>query len=372
MRAGFAILFAASTALAQQPARWRLVEEWRVGGAVEGPHSFGDIRGMAIMPDGRIVLVDYKDEQVHFLDAKGQPVRTTGRKGEGPGEYAQANGLAVSANGTVIVNDPGNNRFTLLAPNGDFIKTIPILNRWGYGYTWDGYYNAAGLVDEYVSVRRPGETETSSHRRVWSADFSKIDTVKTTVCPSGPRSNPDDFTYAFRGATGSMMMSIPFVSPALPSVRSHAGATWAGRYPGYGTIEHTPAGKCQPDITIQLRREQIAIPSVIRDSQVESVRRNAARYSTIAPDVGKIPRVFPSYDALVLDATQRLWVNRPVDAKARRFEVFSPAGVLLADVETPVVFRSYLPIIIANDRVLGFVADEDDVLHLMSFRIVRS
>ncbi len=52
-------------------------------------------------------------------------------------------------------------------------------------------------------------------------------------------------------------------------------------------------------------------------------------------------------------------------------EVFSPAGILLADVETPVVFRSYLPIIITNDRVLGFIADEDDVLHLVSFRIVR-
>jgi hypothetical protein len=372
MRTALLMLFAASTVCAQQPAKWRLVEEWRVGGEVEGPHSFGDIRGMAIMPDGRIVLVDYKDEQVHFLDAKGQPIRTVGRKGAGPGEYARANGLAVSANGTVIINDPGNNRFTLLAPNGDFIRTIPILNRWGSSAMWDAYYNAAGLVDEYVVVRQAGKTEAVSGRRVWSADFSKIDTIMTTACPDAPRANPDDFRYEFRGATGSMMMSIPFVSPSLPSVRSHDRAIWAGRYPGYGTIERTPAGKCKPDVTIQLRGARVAFPAVMRDSQVERVKQNAARYSTIEPDLGKIPREFPAYDALFFDASQRLWVDRLTEAKTRHFEVFTRTGALLADVETPVIIRNYLPLIITNDRMLGFVADDDDVLHLVSFRIDRN
>lgn len=37
---------------AQQPAKWRLVEEWRVGGEVDGPHSFGDVRALAYLPMG--------------------------------------------------------------------------------------------------------------------------------------------------------------------------------------------------------------------------------------------------------------------------------------------------------------------------------
>jgi hypothetical protein len=372
MRTALMMLVAATAAYAQQPANWRLVEEWRVGGEVTGPHSFGDVRGMGLLPNGGIVLFEYKDQQVHFLDARGRPVRTTGRKGSGPGEYSEANGLAVSARGEVVVNDPSNNRLTVLASNGDLVRTIPITNRWGHAYLWDGYFNTSGLLDEYVSVRKPDETETLSARRVWSADYSRIDTLMPPACPGVPRPNPADFSYTFRGERGGMTMGIPHVTPRLGIARTKNGATWVGRYPGYGTIVLTQAGACETAVTIQLRGPRVGVPSVLRDSSVAMVRRNAARYGNPVPDLNKIPREYPSFDALFLDASNRLWVERLAGATARRFEVFSPTGAFLAVVQSPVVFRSYRPVIITNDRVLGFVADEDDVLYLVAFRIDRA
>jgi len=357
---------------AQQPARWRLVEEWRVGGDVEGPHSFGDVRGMGLLPDGRIVLVEYKDQQVHFLGANGQPVRTVGRKGAGPGEFQQANGLAVSSKGDVVVNDPSNNRLTVLASSGELVRTIPILNPWGYGYIWDAHFNSHGLLDEFVSVRKPDARASLSARRVWSADFSKIDTIMPPACPNQPQRNSEDFTYSFRNARGGMTMSIPYVSPRIATVRTGDGATWSGQYPGYGTITHTPAGKCEPDATIELRGPRVGVASATRDSSVDIVTRNAARYGAPTPDLGKIPREYPAFDALVVDGAGRLWVERLRSPKVRYFEVYGPRGILLAEVESPVLFRPYRPLLVTADRVIGFIADEDDILHLAMFRIVRS
>jgi hypothetical protein len=356
---------------AQQPARWRLVEEWRVGGAVDGPHSLGDVRGLGVLPDGHIVVLDYKDQQLHFLDAKGQPLRTVGRKGSGPGEYRQANGLAISPRGEVIVNDPSNNRLTLLAPNGDLLKTIAITNPWGFQYIWDARYNPSGLLDEFVPVRKPGATVSTPARRVWSADFSSIDTIFAPDCPNAPHREPANFSYEFRAARGGARISIPFVSPRVARARTADGATWSGEYPDFTTVARTPPGQCDPDVTIELRGPRVRVPAEGRDSAIAAVRKTASLYGAPDPDFDRIPREFPAYDALFLDPSRRLWVERRVNVKTRRFDVFGPSGALVAEVEVPVAFRGGRPVIITSDRALGFIADEDDVLYLASFRIVR-
>jgi hypothetical protein len=295
-----------------------------------------------------------------------------GRKGAGPGEFQQANGLAVNSKGEVVINDASNNRLTVLASNGDLIRTISITNQWGFGYTWDAYFNSAGLLDEFVTVRKPNETASSSARRVWSADFSMIDTIMPPACANRPQTNSEDFTYAFRSARGGMMMDIPYVRPRIVTVRTGDGATWSGQYPGYAKVTHTPTGKCEPDVTIELRGARVGIASATRDSSVDVVTRNAARYGAPVPDLGKIPREYPAFDALFVDGAKRIWVERLRSPKVRFFQVYSPAGTLLAEVESPALFRAYRPLLVTDDRVIGFIADEDDLLHLAAFRIVRS
>jgi hypothetical protein len=189
-------------------------------------------------------------------------------------------------------------------------------------------------------------------------------------CPSTPRFEPGDFTYEFRNARGGSVMSIPFVSPRLVTTRNLDGATWSGRYPEYATIEHVAAGRCEPDAVITLRG-RTRVPAAMRDSAIDVIRTAAGRYGAPNPDFSKVPREFPAYEALYLDRPGRLWVERRTDGKARRFEVYSSTGAFLAQIEPAVAFRGYRPVIITDDRALGFIADEDDVLYLASFRIVR-
>lgn len=360
------------TALAIQPpvAKWRLVEEWRVGGEVEGPHSFGDVRGLGLLPDGGIVLLDAKDQQVHYLDARGRPVRTVGRKGGGPGEFQRANGLLVTSKGHVIVNDPGNNRFTILSGNGDLLKTFPILNPWGYGFLWDSYLTSRDLVDEFVPIHKGSQNTSIAARRIWSADFARSDTILPPAC-SDSEPDPTDRVYAFRSERGGMTMSIPFRAPRVVEVRSPVGARWVGRHPEYDKIEHFPPGRCDSDLAIRLGGQRVRIRPALRDSMAGVVRANASRYGAPVPDLEKIPREYRPFDVLFLDEAGRLWVERRVSETDRRFEVYDTKGVLLAEVASPATFAGYRPLIITNDQVLGFLPDEDDVLHLVSFWIVR-
>jgi hypothetical protein len=249
MTTPLALLLAAWAGTQQPAGQWRLVEEWRVGGAVDGPHSFGDVRGMGVQPNGGIVLIDARDQQVHFFDSKGQPVRTVGRKGAGPGEFQRANGLLVSSTGQVLVNDPGNNRFTLLARNGDLVKTFPILNPWGYGYLWDALYSTGDLLDEYVPIHKPANPEAIAARRIWSADFSRADTIMPALCSDAPRRNPEDFFYSFRSARGGRTMSIPWASPRIEVVRGGDGTRWRADSP----ITRPLSGSPRANATRRLR-----------------------------------------------------------------------------------------------------------------------
>jgi hypothetical protein len=354
----------------QQPTpKWRLVEEWRVGGEVDGPHSLGDVRGLGLLPGGGIVLLDAKDQQIHFLDAQGKPVRTVGRKGAGPGEFQRANGLLVTSNGQVIVNDPGNSRFTLLSATGDLLKTFPILNPWGYGFLWDSYLTSRDLVNEYVPIHRGNQNVGMAARRVWSADFARSDTLLPPAC--APQPDPTDRVYEFRGKQGMMMMSIPMRLPHIPELRSPDGARWVGRHPEYDTIERVPPGSCTGDLAIHLFGPRVRIRTALRDSVIGVVRANAARYGAPVPDLEKIPTEYRPFDRLFLDAAGRLWVERWVSETADRFEVYDSRGVLIAEVASPARFAVSRPLIITRGQVLGFVPDEDDLLHLVSFRIVR-
>jgi hypothetical protein len=57
-----AALLLAVPAVAQQVPTWRLVEEWRVGGEVEGAPSFSDPRGLQRLPNGGYVVIEFRDQ----------------------------------------------------------------------------------------------------------------------------------------------------------------------------------------------------------------------------------------------------------------------------------------------------------------------
>lgn len=363
------LLLASVILLQPTPPKWRLVEEWRVGGDAAGPHSLLDVRGLELLPNGGLAVLEFKDQQIHFLDPRGRAVRTVGRNGSGPGEYQNANGLVVLPNGNLVINDPDNNRFTLLGPTGDFLKTIPMDLARGFGWMWDAWVDQRGMVGENFSRRR-GERWIIA-RQLWSPDFAKSDTLPVADCPPGPIVPSGEVSYSFRSDRGGMSMRIPHAAPRKPSIHAPDGGTWIAHWPGFEAITHIPAGACTPDVTIPLTGPRVAIPNVVRDSVVKQVMQAASQYSPPGPDLDKIPRVFPTFDMMRLDRTGLLWVSRWSDASHKRFDVYGQHGALLATVDAPPTLEPLRPMIITTDRVYGFVADTDDVPYLAAYRIVK-
>lgn len=370
---GVAMTFSASSlpANVQQTAKWRLVEEFRVGGEPDGPHSFLGVRGLRVFPDGRIIVFDYKDQQVHFLAADGQPVRTVGRKGAGPGEFREANGIVILPNGQVVVNDPSNVRLTILSSTGDLVRTVPYQN-WGYSYFWDGRVEPDGRLSEYLSYRKAGDTINAQGRRIWARDFSKNDTISVSPpCPAAVVAAPDDYRYSFRTARGGGVMSIPYVYPRASSVTASDGNVWYGVYPQFTTVERRAPGKCDVLATVRLGGGRIPVSRAQRDTAEGNVKKFYGNYGADLPDLGKIPRELPGYDALFLDASNRLWVERPAAAGPHHLEVFSPTGAPIAELAMPFKISGVTPVI-TNDRLYSFTTDSDGLQYLVVLKIVRN
>lgn len=363
------LLLAGVFFLQPAPPTWRLVEEWRVGGEADGPYALHDVRELELLPNGHLAVLEFKDQQIHFLDGRGKPVRTVGRRGGGPGEYQNANGFVVFPNGNLLVNDPDGNRFSLLNSKGDFLKAIPVSQTRSFGWLWDAWVDAQGRLVENAFVRR-GEQWTVARVR-WATDLARSDTLFPTDCPPVPGPPAGSRSYSFRNARGGMSMTIPYAGPSAPDAYTADGGRWTARWPAFAQIIHIPAGGCSADVTIPLAGSPVAIPSVVRDSAVKQVVDAASQYGPPGPDLNRIPRTFPAFDVIRLDQSGQLWVSRWTDATRKRFEVYGKGGVAMATLEAPPSLRAIRPMIITADRFIGIVTDEDDVPYLVSYRIVK-
>jgi hypothetical protein len=341
-----------------------------------------DPRAVAVTPSGGLVVLEHRDQQIHFLDATGKAVRTTGRKGGGPGEYQGANGLVVLPNGQIVVNDPGGNqRLTLLSPTGDFVRSAT-LQAWGFGIVWDAYVTPAGLVNEYVVVRPAGSTERIEARRTWSPDFASADTLMPARCPEDPATPVLFYRYTYPNGRGYMDARYPFVAPREESVAMSNGARWTGRHPDYDVIERRDFGRCGVQATIRLAGAPVSVPRATHDSAVAMIRGMSSGQGPDGPDPSKVRRALPGFEGVFADASNRVWVARFTGTNLRflnnvplgdlRFEVFDASGRPVAVVESPVRFVIDRPVTITNDTVYGFTLDEDDVFYLVAMRIQRN
>jgi hypothetical protein len=378
IRTSLLAAFAATVpATAQQPARWRLVEEWRVGGAVQGPHAFDNVRDIDALPGGRLIVLEGKDQQLHIL-------------GSGPGEFRGATGVAVAPDGSFIVNDNQNSRFTLFTASGDPIRTVTRPGMGAVSGPWVAQIDRDGRLSEFANVlRRLPDREFQSWpaRRVWNADLSRADTTVTAECPNAPLSSQWDFAYRVMNANNTYWQAAyPWIRPSVREAPAGDGSYWTGVGLSYRRIHRTLLASCNPIAAVELGGSAIAIPRAVRAPYQAGLRRTAEGQggNPNRPDPEKVPQALPPFEALATDAAGRLWVERFTGAGLhfgeggsstvsgeRRFEVYSFAGERVAELAVPARVTVRRPVAITQDRLYAFVPDDDDVLHLVAFRIER-
>jgi uncharacterized protein (TIGR03663 family) len=84
-------------------------------------------RGIAVDPQGNIIVADSANHRLIVFDPSGTPIRTIGSFGSGDGQFYEPRGVAVDTQGNIYVADTWNARIVKLDPQGTFLAS------WGVG-----------------------------------------------------------------------------------------------------------------------------------------------------------------------------------------------------------------------------------------------
>ena len=100
--------------------RERVADMFKGGNGV-GTGKFDSPTGIAVDPNGDILVADTGNGRIQKFSSSGTSVSTIGTKGSGPGQLGLPRGIAIDRAGNIYVADASNGRVQKLAPNGTFI-----------------------------------------------------------------------------------------------------------------------------------------------------------------------------------------------------------------------------------------------------------
>lgn len=344
--------------------QWSLVEELRYG-AEDGPGSLADIRGIVADNAGGLLVLDFKDQQIHAFDSAGHYLRAIGRQGQGPGEFGNANGMLQAPDGRLWLNDPTNSRFTVLAPDGALLASYPVQIR-GYGYIWQALFDSSGTLYESISVR----VDTSYHRRLqrFRTDGKTLvaDTLPHFPCDSLGRTVGTS-GLAYRMPNG--FMQVPYAASPLQVISIDHGA-WCATGKSYEIHQFTLDDHAT-GVVARGARPRVPVSAPERDSAEQRVRDFAQKAGETDPDLSLIPAQKPTLRSLHVDPAGRLWVGVNTTDAGYTWDLYDNSGRPVAVVRTGSGVATYQPVVFRGDRVY-FVATDTDVPTIIRARLVRT
>lgn len=99
---------------------------YRIGGFnAEGWEQFGRVGPVGFDAEGNLYILDTQAMQVTVVDRSGSRARSLGRPGGGPGEFGAPLGMAVFPDGRVVISDVGNRGFVVFGSGGAFERLVP-------------------------------------------------------------------------------------------------------------------------------------------------------------------------------------------------------------------------------------------------------
>jgi DNA-binding beta-propeller fold protein YncE len=111
-----------------------------VSGNDASTDAFNQPNSLGFAPNGDVFVSDgYVNSRVVQFTAAGKLVRIFGgKKGAGPGELNTPHGVAVDPQGRVVVADSGNKRLAIFGADGAFLKHVAAPSRGGVAASPDG------------------------------------------------------------------------------------------------------------------------------------------------------------------------------------------------------------------------------------------
>lgn len=374
-------------------ARAALEPELRIG-VLEGEdhYMFGDIRSLAVAPDGSIYVMDTQVPALRKYAPDGSYIATFGREGEGPGEYKGPDGgLAVLDDGRVVLRDPRNGRLQVYSPTGEPLDTWPI--RGNFNTSRPLVADTAGRVHTLILLD-PEAAVTDWRTGLLAIDAETGEPVDTTAAPTWDYDEPRLIAQRVSDdGTSTSVNGVPF-GPEEVWTFSPLGYMVGGLSVRYAIGLYRPDA---PVLRIERVHEPVRVQSSEKANREEITRWNMRRTQPDWTWNGPaIPDEKPPFRGLFVGRDGRIWVllhqpgeripdaqvaeldpDDPSPRPANRwreptvFDVFEPDGTYLGQVHGPTEMVFYPNPVFDGDRVWAVVRDELDVEYVSRFRVAR-
>jgi len=353
---------------------WSGREVWRVSsrptlkiGELDGPleFTFGNIRAVGWLPDGRVFVGDEQAHSISFFSADGDFLETVGGEGEGPGELQWFLTVSRYRGDSLFVYDYAQRAVTVFSPDLGFARRFrnPIVegNFWVVSALADGRF----LLHSPGRNRLPGGpgiVPDSSWIIVSAPDGTSADTVgafEVTKKRVGPNGRSEDLHFRPQG-----------------TLLAHGNRiTWTEGV-GLELVQSDPSGTVQRIVRIAESPTPVT-EEVIREFKAQyiewlsgSPEGNSERIALALEEGEYLPELPGTSGDLRIDSLGNLWVGRYhfPGLITSEWEVFDPKGVWLGTVQTPPGLTVHE---IDTDRIIGVKKDDFDVPYVQVHRLDR-
>lgn len=358
------------------PVPTRVGEETLRIGTVEGGRatSFGMIRQLAVLPDGRIAVADGQAQEVRLFGADGRHLRTFGGAGAGPGELRGLQGVHVGPDGMLRVPEQANARLTVFDPDSGFVMTYPLrLYSYGFRGPWAAAVDSSGRT-LVASSGQYGEGRFWNMVRVYDQTMNQVDSIPyheyTDVARRATAEGGDDaFPGTWRIALGSgswTWAGVPFYSQAH-QVLAPTGEFWSSEEGQLGLEVARWASSGDTSLILTSHRKPEPVTAAERDSAMAELReRLAERVSTpLKLDASRVPATKPPLYGLSLDDAGRLWVRLTESSASTVYDVFARDGRHAETVRLSFRVDPFVPPVVRGDTLWAIIRDDMDVQYVV-------
>lgn len=355
-------------------AAWPAGGGWRVEpqpslriGLIDGDpaYQFDGIRAVLLLDEGGFVVLDGGSRQLRRYDAEGRHAWSVGKPGKGPGEFEQPNLVGRAADGSFLLWDRSLSRMTVVAADGDSIRTnpppsavngeVPIV----HGVFADGAWLAT--FPTAIAPPVPGALLADTIR-FWRVDPVSLERRMLVELP-GP-------VWIF---TGRFQLPVPFTANPLRTVAGADLFVTGGPVPVVRMVGEDTRLRARYVLPAELAAVTSADVRVVVDWLVGLRAYGAsARVWDEWLERMPVPDTAPAFDRLLTDGHGDIWLRRfvmdPAGVAPPVWDVLGADGAWLGSLETPPGLEVFS---IAGDLLAGVTRDSLDVEHVDIHRIVK-
>jgi hypothetical protein len=352
---------------------WTRMTEWRVSGRpllkigeADGPlpFTFGVIRAVGWLPEGRVSVGDEQAHSVHVFSAEGEHLRTFGGEGTGPGELQWFLHAGPYRGDSMFVYDYRQNTVNIFGPDFGFARRFRNPN---LRYSISSPLDDGRFLLHSTGSRTGGANgiePDSSLIMLVGADGSAIDTIGR-------------FQVSVRTSGADGRWRPVYLAPYGSVIPNGDRVIWTE---GRGCEYHESDANGDSRRTVRCPFETVAVTdrvkSEFKDQYLEYISRAGAEGGPEALrqalDEGAYASELPGTSGETkVDPLGNIWLGRYKlpGLYTNEWSVFDPEGVWLGNVLTPeglIVHR------IGVDRIIGVAMDDMGVQYVQMHRLTRS